>query len=244
MARTRRGFKTLEIALLAILLSVPWTVQLEAGGRDLRRLLQSLELSGAGVSRWLSALGVNGTDTRQERLIAVTSTGVIVGVVSGGDFTVTIAPALMERLDEPGADVVLVHNHPTSTSLSWADISFLTKPGVTAVVAVGHDGSVYAAMRGRRFACERVSRLVYQRAADEARRTLDLEMQMSSWLSEGVNLSQYLTHIMADTLAGMRVIEYRAVMSLDRRLHYGVHRGLLEGSLAVRVAGILSRPAS
>jgi hypothetical protein len=244
MARARRGFRTLEIALLAILLSVPWTVPLEAGGKELRRLLESLELSGPGVSRWLSALGVNGNDTRQEQLIAVTSRGVIVGRIVGSDFGVTVAPELMARLDEPGADVVLVHNHPTSSSLSWADISFLTKPGVTAVVAVGHDGSVYAAMRGRRFACERVSRLVYHRAAEAARKTLDLEMQISSSLSEGTNLLQYLTHVMADTLRGQRVIEYRAVMAPDRQAHYGVHRDLLEGSLAARVAAILSRPIS
>src|SRR5262245_64517264 len=121
MARARRGFKTLEIALLALVLSVPWTVQLEAGGRELRRLMQSLELSGPGVSRWLSALGVIGNDTRQERLIAVTSTGGLVARVAGGDFAVTVVPELMARLDEPGADIVLIHNHPTSSSLSWAD---------------------------------------------------------------------------------------------------------------------------
>ena len=244
MARARRGFRTLEIALLALLLSLPWSVQLEAGGKELRRLLQSLELAGPGVSRWLFALGVNEADIRQEQLIAVTTSGALVGRIAGGDFSVTVVPELMARLDTPGADIVLVHNHPTSTSLSWADISFLTKPGVAAVVAIGHDGSVYAAMRGRRFACERVSRLVYHRAAETARRTLDFETQISPDLLEGANLGQFLTHVIADTLHGLRVIEYRAVMAPHRMANYGVHRDLLEGSLAVRVAAMLSRPGS
>ena len=242
MARTRRHFRTLEVALLAVLLSVPLTVQLEAGGRELRRLLQSLELSGPGVTRWLLALGVTGNETRQEQLIAMTTSGELVGQIVGNDYTVTVAPELMDRLDQPGSEIVLIHNHPTSTSLSWADLSFLSKPGVAAVVAIGHDGSVYAAMRGRRFACERVSRLVYQRAADAARESLDRETQISASATEGANLPQYLSHIMADNLRVLRVIEYRAVMAKERWQAYYTYRHLFEGSLSAHVAAILSRP--
>ena len=244
IARTRRHFRMLEVALLAIFLSVPLASQVEAGGRELRRLLESLELADLGVARWLLALGVTGNDTRQERLIAMTTSHELVQQIVGDDFTVTIGPELMAKLDQPGSDIVLIHNHPTSSSLSWADISFLSKPGVAAVVAVGHDGSVYAAMRGRRFACERVSRLVYQRAATAARARLDLEIKLSPAVAEGVSLPQYLTHLIADALRSLRVIEYRAVMSAERSRAYGSHRDLFEGSLSAYVTAVLSRPIS
>ena len=44
---------------------------------------------------------------------------------------------------------VLVHNHPSSVGLSAADIGQLSKPGVAAIVAIGHDGSVFVASAGR-----------------------------------------------------------------------------------------------
>ena len=46
--------------------------------------------------------------------------------------------------------VVLVHNHPANAGLSAADTQQLAKPGVAAIVAVGHDGSVFIASAGPR----------------------------------------------------------------------------------------------
>lgn len=42
-------------------------------------------------------------------------------------------------------DIILLHNHPNSSRLSHTDIFKLKEKNVVSVVAVGHDGSVYAA---------------------------------------------------------------------------------------------------
>ncbi len=45
----------------------------------------------------------------------------------------------------PNDSLVLVHNHPHSTSFSIMDIlSLMTNPQIKTIVAVGHDGSVYS----------------------------------------------------------------------------------------------------
>ncbi len=64
----------------------------------------------------------------------------------------------------PRRRLELVHNHRTSSSLSLPDLILTTLPGVERVVAVGHDGSVYAgrALVDRR-ALERVYRKVSER---------------------------------------------------------------------------------
>ena len=48
-------------------------------------------------------------------------------------------------LVDPKNNVELIHNHPSSSSLSLADMRVGSLPGVSRVVAVGHDGSVYSA---------------------------------------------------------------------------------------------------
>ena len=44
-----------------------------------------------------------------------------------------------------GHNIEIVHNHPSSSSLSMPDLMFSTNPGVRRIVAVGHDGTRYAA---------------------------------------------------------------------------------------------------
>jgi len=55
---------------------------------------------------------------------------------------------LGERLLEAGSDIVLIHNHLMGRGLSRNDLAQLTNPRVKAVIAVGHDGSLYAASLG------------------------------------------------------------------------------------------------
>lgn len=46
-------------------------------------------------------------------------------------------------LDDPARRVELAHNHPSSSSLSDADLRLSGLSGIEAVVAVGHDGTTY-----------------------------------------------------------------------------------------------------
>ena len=48
-----------------------------------------------------------------------------------------------EKITDNDGKVILLHNHPNSSRPSCADISKLKLNNVEAIIAVGHDGSVY-----------------------------------------------------------------------------------------------------
>lgn len=58
---------------------------------------------------------------------------------AGGTRRVTVTPSELA----PG--IVAVHNHPGSTSLSFQDLRMAATAGLARVIAVGHDGTRYAA---------------------------------------------------------------------------------------------------
>ena len=111
-------------------------------------LAARLDLSGRGTAAWLRQLERNGAAT--ERLLAVTTSGELVMAREGGRTAVAIGVELDLLLRRPGSAIVLIHNHPSNTALSAADIGQLSKPGVAAVVAICRDGSVFMAAAGPR----------------------------------------------------------------------------------------------
>jgi hypothetical protein len=121
-------------------------------GTDLRRMATQLDLSERGVRLWLHQLGVNGDRDGEaaERLLAVSMTGERLLERPGGSSSVRVDPELDRLLLLSDRTVVLIHNHPANVGLSGADLRQLTKPGVVAIVAIGHDGSVYMASGGPR----------------------------------------------------------------------------------------------
>ena len=112
----------------------------------LDQLVRGLDLTGRGARQWLSALTLDLDDSQQERIFAVTSGGAVVDSLLGQAGHVLLPLAFDARLLQAGAGLVLVHNHPNGTGLSCDDLFQLSKPGVAAVVAVGHDASIYVAM--------------------------------------------------------------------------------------------------
>ncbi len=52
----------------------------------------------------------------------------------------------MAMLQSPGNRLEITHNHPSSSSLSIPDLRVSTLPGVSRIVAVGHDGTTYASV--------------------------------------------------------------------------------------------------
>lgn len=117
---------------------------------DLSRLAATLDFTDPGVRRWLDHLGVRVADPSGERLLAVSVTGEPLMARQGERSVVEVGPELDDLLRGPDRAVVLVHNHPSNVGLSVADLGQLTKPGVAAIVAVGHDGSVFMASAGPR----------------------------------------------------------------------------------------------
>ena len=57
--------------------------------------------------------------------------------------SLTISEEQRKIIEEYDGEIVLLHNHPNGSRPSYTDILRLQDKNVSAVVAVGHDGSVY-----------------------------------------------------------------------------------------------------
>ncbi|AWZ21091.1 prophage MuSo2, F protein, putative [Roseovarius sp. TM1035] len=64
----------------------------------------------------------------------------------GGADRVRLGPEVTQRLRD-GQEIGLVHNHPSSAPLSPQDLATMFERRVTSILAVGHDGSLYMAVR-------------------------------------------------------------------------------------------------
>jgi hypothetical protein len=194
-------------------------VEQPAASPELSQLLGALHLTAAGVGEWrdrlVRASRPGAVSADGERLIAVTPDGRIMAELEGAGAQVALGVALDARLLQPGADIVLVHNHPSSTGLSMDDLGQLAKPGVLAVVAIGSDGSVYAAAAGPRFPGDRFRDYVYVPARAAAERELRFNAAGNT-----TELRAFLAHVMSLALAQARVIVYQATLGADRQVAF------------------------
>lgn len=66
--------------------------------------------------------------------------------------------------------MVMHHNHPSSSSLSFADVNFLRDPGVKGIAAHGHNGSYFYAEAGEaildQYSFDAAVNLVYGKLSD------------------------------------------------------------------------------
>jgi hypothetical protein len=182
---------------------------------DLSGLLTALHLTETGVQDWrdrLESAPQAGVMSRNgERLIAVTADGRAVAELEGAAAQVSLGATLDARLLQPDADIVLVHNHPSSSGLSMDDLGQLAKPGVLAIVAIGDDGSVYAAAAGPRFPGDRFRDYVYAPAQAAAER----ELRFNAAAGNATDLRPFLPHVISLALAQVRVIVYHATLGAD-----------------------------
>jgi hypothetical protein len=173
---------------------------------DLPRLVAVLDLTEQGVRKWLDELSVKSGQPPTEHLMAVSVSGERLSQRSGGSSSVRVDPELDDTLRQPSMAVVLVHNHPTNVGLSVADMGQLAKPGVAAIVAIGHDGSVFIASAGprfdRNFFEERQCALA---SADVAKRL------RAEWTSGHVSVAAsdaQFNHLVTLALAKARMVQY------------------------------------
>ena len=198
----------------AVTAGILWVggVTAAAAQPNLREVAERLDLTAAGSGRWLEALGVAGSPRKaHERLLALSSAGTVVATRDGVESSVSLGLELDLLLLTRGSAIVLVHNHPANAGLSANDLSQLEKPGVAAVVAIGHDGSIYMAARGRRYDDTLFEELQYAAVRAEIRKRLRIECG-SGALSVAV-ADAHFSHLAALSLAKAGVIEYEAVLA-------------------------------
>lgn len=169
----------------------------------------------------MEALGVSAGaagEHARERLIVLDARGQVIRVVEGLEGRVEFPSDMAGMLASPEARLTLVHNHPASNGLSPYDLVQLEKPGVHAVVAVGHDGSVYVAGRGASY-----DAAIHTEAASAAQRLQRRQRDPN----ERAAFDQHFYHVMGLALHDARVIEYRAVLSAGRRAAFESGAGFL-----------------
>src|SRR5262245_18116684 len=164
------------------------------------------------VAAWMTSHAV---EPGNERLQIATADGTIVQTIDGNRQSVPIDPATDALLRAPDAHLTLRHNHPNSVGLSAEDLDQLEKAGVDWIVAVGADGSRYAAKRGAAFSAS-----LYTDAEMAVRAELRRSYRESY---EGLDVSRYVPHLIATVLRNIVALEYRVALAseqLDVQLRY------------------------
>ena len=209
-------------AIAAGILSIGAVVNAQSPAPDLRDIADRLELTAAGSRRWLDALGVTGNAKTAERLIALASDGRVIAARDGGESSVSLGLELDVQLLTPGSAVVLVHNHPGNAGLSANDLSHLAKPGVAAVAAIGRDGSIYMAARGRRFDAIAFELRQYEPLRAELKKRLREECGARALTIQDADA--HFSHVAALALARAGVIVYQAVLVGGTRMSFDTDR--------------------
>jgi hypothetical protein len=213
-----RRFLSIVVALLAgaaiRLVAAP-----SPAPEGLPHVLATLRLTSGGVPEWLDRLAPGargpGAPAVHERLL-VAQAGRIIESRDGSQTHIVFDSSLTALCETPGAGLVLVHNHPNSTGLSADDLENLAQPGVTAVVAIGHDGSIYAAAAGPRFPASQFVDALY----GPARAAADRELRARRSPTANVAAASFMPHLMALALQKANVIDYRATLSPDLQFDY------------------------
>ena len=199
------GFATMTYATLAVTLGVSGKAAQEPP-TDLPRLVAGLDLTEAGARRWLAQLVIDGDNASLERLLAVTDTGAPLVRREGGKSSVRIDRKLDTLLLRHDMAIVLVHNHPANSGLSRNDLWQLTKPGVAAIIAIGHEGSVFVASAGPRLDRDFFEESQYQVAKTELVKRLRAEWP-SGRLSAAVS-DAHLSHLVTRVLEKAGIVRY------------------------------------
>jgi hypothetical protein len=152
----------------------------------------------------------------REVVVALDCGGEVRALKVGTARRVDFDPAFARPLSEPGAGLILIHNHPASSSFSLCDLLTLGEPGVAAIAVVGHDGSVYAATAGAALDVRALRTWGYQRVRDGI--LYELGWFCASRPSVASALTGQTDHLVAMALARADVIGYEARLSFSKQV--------------------------
>lgn len=154
---------------------------------------------------------------------------------SGNVGFVGFTQAFVDAASDPNRRIIAHHNHPSSSSLSRADIVGTARfPGLKKLFANGHDGSIYSvSASGPRV----------QRAYDKARTAFSAEIraaERSGQIPPDV-VARLAHHALNLALDRAGVIEYEAVLPLQKQALFDRFSGPLDRAMraARRAADVL-----
>ncbi len=85
-----------------------------------------------------SEVVAHGKKTGNERLV-------LLDAGNGSVDKLVFTDSIMALIQDANNSILLIHNHPWSSSFSKEDIRAASLPGVDSIEAIGHDGSKYKA---------------------------------------------------------------------------------------------------
>ena len=148
-----------------------------------------------------------GRKTRVEHLIAIDEdSGAILSELRGTKKEVRFDDVLNAETLKDGRSIVIHHNHPSSSSLSMADVLMAMRPGVSGIWAHGHDGSSY-------FVSKEIGAL-----SEKALKTFQDKVfnEMRQYVRDGrlspANAGQIFNHFVWKSMANKGRLQYRATL--------------------------------
>ncbi|MDR1351248.1 MAG: hypothetical protein LBJ59_10860 [Zoogloeaceae bacterium] len=173
------------------------------------------------AKKWLVT---EGKRTKTEHVVAYNAaTGKEIGRYVGNDRKRVGLPLEISRLlDDRAASVVLMHNHPSSHSLSAGDLTLLARPGANKAVVHGHDRSWFAATKGANMA-----RL--EMALETAGIELDRQIYLLS--QRGLGITGIEAHLRNLALNRAGIIRYEYALDSRRARLYTKERAALDAAV-------------
>jgi hypothetical protein len=171
-----------------------------------------------------------------EQLVVIDDAGRVVAVLNGTSSSVPIDGELAERLARADERFVVIHNHPHGQGLAHDDLGLLTKPGVAGVIAVGNDGSLYAASLGKAYVSSLVDATPMTVAGFVlpghptvmtfvARARLEIErLGRKPTGIDAVIFRSHFDHLVGLALGHAGTIQYRAILANFRRATFDRYR--------------------
>lgn len=142
--------------------------------------------------------------------------------MSGGRSHCALSADMVAAAANSKARLVMHHNHPSSSSLSAPDLHILMRPGVEAIFAHGHDGSLYRAAKGSKT----VTKAAIKREYVSAYQWLNALVQASVVT---ITEAQIINgHVAWMKLHRLERIKYEAELSPERKKAVEKHSALIE----------------
>ena len=188
-----------------------------------------------------------------EQLVVIDRAGRVVTTVNGSSSHVPIGGELADRLNRTDERFVVIHNHPLGQGLSHDDLGLLTKPGVSGVIVVGNDGSLYAASLGKAYLSSLVDATPRTVAGfglpghptvmafvASARQEIERLGSKPTGIDAAIFRSHF-DHLVGLALGEAGTLQYRAVLGVVRRKSFDRYRD--DFSRMTEVAGRQVRSA-
>lgn len=149
-----------------------------------------------------------GKRTGTEHLVAFDKrTGKEITRASGSESRVLADDDLQKAITTRGRNVVLHHNHPSSTSFSEADLLALKNPGLGVIHAHGHNGSSFAAEPG----AKPLTKAAYAKARKEVNAIFQKTGEVG--LINSADADLLFAHEVSELLQRRGLLTYRAQLA-------------------------------